>query len=87
MKAVTEKETDICTDGSNHRMQKMRTTVIIWAILASLAVLAVPVGILLFLISELWSWANNLVRRLDSRCSIKESKKNIRKKRLNNAND
>lgn len=45
--------------------RKVRTTVLVWLTLGALAILAVPVGILMLLISQIWSGANELLSRME----------------------
>ena len=60
---TTETET---TDHTSKVVRKIRTTVLVWITLGALAILAVPVGILMLLISQIWSGANELLGRMES---------------------
>lgn len=55
-------------EPANHTSKiarKIRTTVLVWITLGALAILAVPVGILMLLISQIWSGANELLGRME----------------------
>lgn len=53
-------------DNTSKIMRKVRTTVLVWITLGALAVLAIPVGILMLLISQIWSGANEVIGRMES---------------------
>lgn len=54
------------SENTSKTIRKVRTTVLVWITLGALAILAVPVGILMLLISQIWSGANEVIGRMEA---------------------